>query len=245
MRPLLALREGIKSASARRGQYVLITLMVGALLAAIGSAEVLSTAAAIAKMDAEVEKGATVLVVDRNEGELSGVQCLQLAGLRGVVAVGAVGRAQVIGFAAYPSIPFQRAAMTPGMVEILYPGMQLRPGIGGLAGEGIGEEVGVIDGSMVTFADDTKISLGVATHGTARSADRSRWVYVLDPAPARAAECWVEAAVGSTEAVREVAIAQFNDVKDLRVRNLTPPAAYETTRDSWLERPTQFGWLAR
>src|SRR6187551_1111498 len=174
MRPLAILREGLKSAGARFGQYVLITLMLGCLLAAIGSAEVITTAAAVSKMEHEVDKGATVLVIDRNDGDLGGSQCLRLGRVQGVVAVGAVSNVEITGFAGYPSIPFQRASLTPGMVDILYPGLRLRSDATGLAGEGVGEEVGLVDGSTVTLNDKTEVTLSVPRQGTARSEDRAR-----------------------------------------------------------------------
>ncbi|MGN8552196.1 UNVERIFIED_CONTAM: hypothetical protein OHV15_06405 [Microbacterium sp. SLM126] len=220
------------------------SILLGLLLAAAGGAELVSTTGAMAAMEREVNKGATVLIVDRNDGEIDGSRCLGLSLLEGIRAAGAVSAARTTGFVGYPSIPFQSATATPGVVDILYPDLRLAPETEGLAGEAVIAEIGLVDGSRVTLTDHAALTIGIPKAHGPRTETRARWIYTFHPTVTRASECWIEADVGNTEAVREIVVAAFADVKDLRVHPLSSSATLDITRKSWTERPTQFFWMA-
>ncbi|MBM7826622.1 ABC transporter permease family protein [Microbacterium aurum] len=242
MRPLAILREGLRGIGARPVQFISATLILGVALAGVGAAEAVITGRSLATMEAEKAKGSTVVIVDRNEGDIDGARCLRLGSSAGVTAVGTVARVETVGVLGYPSVPFQHAVVTPGLIGILYPSLQVRQNVTGIAGEAVADEVGLVDGSEVKTTGGSTLVLQLPDEGTPRSQDRARWLYTFESTPTRVRECWVEATPGSVERVREVIAATFSETRDLRVRSQASTATYDATRASWLARPTQFAW---
>jgi hypothetical protein len=239
------LREGVRSTKAHPWRLLLGSLLIGGVLAASVIVDAAVTSGALHALDSEHAAGSTVLVVYDEGGPLPGRPCDALAAVPGVRAAGGVSTPETVSFASVGSMVVRRVFASPGYLRVLGVTLPISTGrssASGIAGSAIAAEVGIADGSRLRFSDGLEMTIDVGP-ATARAPDRSRWVTIVQAAPAWAAECWIEAERGSMGAVRAAVPAVFADARALRIETLRDGAVTDAIVAGWKERPTRWAWI--
>jgi hypothetical protein len=193
--------------------------------------------------------GGYVAIVRGQERPIPAARCDAVQGWDGVVAAGAVRRAETVTFATAPGLLFQSAEVTPGLLAVWRPGYAAVPAPEGgslVVGTTLADELGLEAGMYAAPLGAEPVVVAAVLDMGRRNPQVQRWALEVAPASGLAAECWVEFDRNSYAAGQASLGAWFAEGSQEPI--VVPwRRSDEFTRDPAAEfagRPQRFGWLA-
>ncbi len=182
-----------------------LTITAVTLVAVVGlmMAELVSVGALIERNRTEVDAGRDVQLVrsaaSDSPGVVSGPACEALTATIGVAASGSLRTMAPAEVSALPGVGFQRAAISPGLLEVLDDELIADRSLAADArhdavyvGATTARELGLATGNIVSIDGESDTSRVVGVLDGPRSERFSRWILYETAAVDSMGECWIE-----------------------------------------------------